>query len=110
MRATLDWSRDLLSEPEKALFARLSVFAGGFDLEAAEAVDEDGGGEDVLVLLEGLVEQSLVRAEPIGAGVRCRMLEPIRQYALEKLEDRGMGSAGATQITTCRSPGESGLI
>ena len=64
MRATLDWSRDLLSEPEKALFARLSVFAGGFDLEAAEAVDEDGGGEDVLVLLEGLVEQSLVRAEP----------------------------------------------
>src|SRR3712207_25611 len=83
MRATLDWSHDLLSKPEKDLFARLSVFAGGFDLDAAEAVG--GDEEDVLVLLEGLVGQSLVLAEPVGEGVRYRMLEPIRQYALEKL-------------------------
>ena len=94
MRATLDWSHELLSEPEKGLFARLSVFAGGFALEAAEAVGEDGGsgGEDVLVLLERLVEQSLVLAEPaMDGGVRYRMLEPVRQYAWEKLDEGGEG-------------------
>ena len=93
MRATLDWSHDLLHEPEKELFARLSVFAGGFTLEAAEVagVDEEAGDEDVLVLLGNLVEQSLVLAEPGGEGdgVRYGMLEPIRQYALEKLENSG---------------------
>lgn len=93
MRATLDWSHDLLHEPEKNLFARLSVFAGGFTLEAAEVVgaDEEASDEDVLVLLGNLVEQSLVLAEPNGDddGVRYGMLEPIRQYALEKLENSG---------------------
>ena len=92
MRATLDWSHDLLSGPEKELFARLSVFAGGFALEAAETVGEDRepGEEDALVLLERLVEQSLVLAEPgRGGGVRYRMLEPVRQYALEKLGEGG---------------------
>lgn len=93
MRATLDWSHDLLDEPEKDLFARLSVFAGGFTLEAAEAVgvDEETGREDVLELLGSLVEQSLVLAEPDdgGDGVRYGMLEPVRQYALEKLEAGG---------------------
>jgi predicted ATPase/DNA-binding XRE family transcriptional regulator len=93
MRATLDWSHDLLSEPEKNLFARLSVFAGGFDLEAAETVGEDRGSdaEDVLVLLGRLVEQSLVLAEPgkEGGGLRYRMLEPVRQYARERLGEGG---------------------
>ncbi len=72
MRATLDWSHELLSGPEKELFARLSVFAGGFALEAAETVGEDRepGEEDALVLLEGLVEQLLVLAEP-GKGADC---------------------------------------
>ena len=91
MRATLDWSHDLLSEPEKDLFARLSVFAGGFDLEAAETVGEDRRSDegDVLLLLGRLVEQSLVLAEPgkVDGGLRYRMLEPVRQYALEKLEE-----------------------
>jgi predicted ATPase/transcriptional regulator with XRE-family HTH domain len=88
MRATLDWSHDLLHEPERELFARLSVFAGGFTLEAAEVV---GGDEDVLVLLGNLVEQSLVLAEPDdgGDGIRYGMLEPVRQYALERLEESG---------------------
>jgi predicted ATPase/DNA-binding SARP family transcriptional activator/DNA-binding CsgD family transcriptional regulator len=89
LRAALDWSFDLLSEPEQALFRRLSVFAGGFTLEAAESVVGGGGieQEDVLDLLGGLVEKSLVVAEESWErGARYRLLEPIRQYAQEKLE------------------------
>ena len=91
MRATLDWSHDLLHEPEKALFRRLSVFAGGFTLEAAKAVGmaEDPGAEDVVELLGNLVEQSLVVAKQDADGVRYGMLEPVRQYALEKLNESG---------------------
>ena len=93
MGATLDWSHDLLSDEEKALFRRLSVFAGGFRLEAAEAVGGVGevgesGVEEAFDLLGGLVEQSLVTAEPDGlGGTRYRMLEPIRQYALGRLQE-----------------------
>ena len=90
MRATLDWSHNLLSEEEKALFRRLSVFAGGFRLEAAEAVgaNEETDAEDVLELLGRLVEQSLVLAQlgEDSGEVRYGMLEPVRQYALERLE------------------------
>jgi predicted ATPase/DNA-binding XRE family transcriptional regulator len=95
MRATLDWSYDLLFEEEKALFRRLSVFAGGWTLEAAEAVGVAGPGEgeedDVVLLLGRLVEQSLVEtyAGTSGEEVRYRMLEPVRQYAREKLEASG---------------------
>jgi len=87
MRAALDWSHNLLSEPERELFRRLSVFFGGFTLEAAEAVGVAGsvGTEDVLDLLGALVEQSLVIAG--GDERRYGMLEPVRQYALEKLEE-----------------------
>jgi predicted ATPase/DNA-binding XRE family transcriptional regulator/Tfp pilus assembly protein PilF len=89
MRATLDWSHNLLNEPEQALFRRLAVFAGGFTLEAAEAVGAAGDAavEDVLGLLGALVEQSLVTADPGGIETRYGMLEPVRQYALEKLEE-----------------------
>lgn len=88
LRGALDWSHDLLSGPEQALFRRLSVFAGGFTLEAAEAVGPGGGIEagDILNLLSLLVEKSLVVAEALGEGsVRYRMLEPVRQYAGERL-------------------------
>jgi predicted ATPase/DNA-binding CsgD family transcriptional regulator len=92
LRAALAWSHELLSEPERELFGRLSVFAGGWTLEAAEHV---GTGEpveagEVLELLTALVEKSLVVAEGSGAGeLRYRMLEPVRQYALERLEEGG---------------------
>ena len=97
IRATLDWSHGLLAGPERALFGRLSVFAGGFTLSAAEDVgagpETDGriGGEDVLDLVGSLVEQSLLTAETdaAGGGVRYGMLEPVRQYALERAREDG---------------------
>jgi predicted ATPase/DNA-binding XRE family transcriptional regulator len=102
MRTTLDWSHNLLSEAERALFRRLSVFVGGFTLEAAEAVGpgRSVGAEDVLSLLRQLVEQSLVVTE-IGAhgALRYYMLEPVRQYALERLEE------GDDASTTSRNHG-----
>jgi predicted ATPase/DNA-binding SARP family transcriptional activator/DNA-binding CsgD family transcriptional regulator len=96
LRATLDWSHDLLSEADRALFRRLSVFAGGWTLEAAEAVCSGGGVEqdDVLDLLGGLVDKSLVVARASTSGaVRYRMLRPIRQYARERLEASGEANA-----------------
>lgn len=87
LRATIDWSYDLLSDEEKTLFRRLSVFAGGWTLPAAESVCAGDGLEDWEVLdgLAGLAERSLVVAEPDGGGFRYRLLETIRQYAAQKL-------------------------
>jgi predicted ATPase/DNA-binding SARP family transcriptional activator/DNA-binding CsgD family transcriptional regulator len=85
IRGALDWSHELLTEDEKRLFARLSVFAGGWTLEAAEAVSEG----DALDPLSRLVDKSLVVVEvPRGTQTapRYRLLEPVRQYAREKLE------------------------
>lgn len=93
MRAALDWSYDLLSEPQRVLFRRLSIFSGGFTLEAAEAVGAGGaiGAEIVLWLLGDLVEQSLVTVsvDPNDGAPRYGMLEPIRQYALGQLAEAG---------------------
>jgi predicted ATPase len=94
LKGARDWSHDLLSEPEKVLFRRLSVFAGGWTLKTAETVASDDGVEEgeILDLLSGLVEKSLVLAEEHeGSGLRYRMLEPVKQYAREKLEDAGEG-------------------
>lgn len=91
MRAMLNWSYEPLSEPEKKLFRQLSVFVGGWTLEAAEEVCSGSSieREDVLDLLSRLVDKSLVVADtsPVGGALRYRMLEPIRQYAWEKLEE-----------------------
>ena len=86
MRATLGWSYDLLGEPERVLFRRLSVFAGGFSLPAVEALCDPG--DDALPVLGGLVEQSLVArtADPDGHPSRFRLLEPVRQYAADLLQ------------------------
>jgi predicted ATPase/DNA-binding CsgD family transcriptional regulator len=85
LRASVDWSHSLLSEDEQVLFRRLSVFAGGCTLEAIEAVS----GGDVLDVLGSLVDQSLVIAEERDGAARYRMLETVRQYALERLAEAG---------------------
>lgn len=91
LRAAIDWSYRLLSEEERTLFRRLSVFAGSFSLDAAEAVcaDERLPGCDVLDVLAGLVDKSLVSVvEREGEG-RYRMLDTVDQYATELLEEEG---------------------
>lgn len=92
LAATLDWSYALLSEQEQKVFQRLSVFAGGSTLEAAEAVCAGNGVESVQVMdvLSRLVEKSLVTADkPEPVETRYRLLETIRQYALEKATESG---------------------
>jgi predicted ATPase/class 3 adenylate cyclase len=91
LRALVDWSYDLLPEHEQILLARLSAFAGGFDLAAAELVcgTEPLAPEDVVDLLVSLVDKSLVMPEESESGTRYRMLETIRDYARIKLIERG---------------------
>src|SRR5262249_14432356 len=109
LRAMIDWSYNLLEESQKVLLARLSVFAGGWTLEAAEAVcsDECGGMSDestqthpsaliihrfeVLDLLMALADKSLVIAEEQGEATRYRLLETVRQYARDRLVEAEEG-------------------
>ena len=96
LRAVVDWSWDLLPEAERAVLRRASVFAGGWTLEAAEAVCAQGPGdrpEEVLELVASLVDKSLVIARQPASGepdgVRYRMLQTVRAYAAERLADSG---------------------
>jgi predicted ATPase/DNA-binding XRE family transcriptional regulator len=91
MRALMDWSHDLLSDDERMIFRRLSIFAGGFTLETAAAVcSEDAIDElGVLDLISSLVDKSLVQAEVAEGYARYRLLESTRQYAREKLSHAG---------------------
>jgi predicted ATPase/class 3 adenylate cyclase len=87
LRASIDWSYALLTDDERALLRRLAVFAGGWTLHAAEAIGAAGAvaKADVLDLLTNLVEKSLVKSDAFGA--RYRLLETVRQYAQERLDE-----------------------
>ncbi len=92
LRAAIDWSYELCSEPERRLLARLTVFSGGCTLEAAEAVcaGEAIATDEVFALLATLVARSLVVAEDTDVGdLRYRLLETIRQYGEDRLEEHG---------------------
>ena len=108
LRASVDWSHALLTEPERILFRRLAVFMGGFDLDAAQAVAGTTEVERFQVLdqLSLLVDKSLVVAENTGGPTRYRLLETVRQYALEKLGESGEADElrRGTAITTPRWP------
>src|SRR6202041_1873314 len=95
LRASVDWSHALLTEPERVLFRRLAVFLGGFDLDAAQAVACGNELERYQVLdqLTLLVDKSLVVADDSRGRTRYRLLETVRQYALEKLGESGEADA-----------------
>jgi non-specific serine/threonine protein kinase len=98
LRATMRWSHELLSEPERVLWRRLSAFAGGFELEAAQRVgsDEVLSPSNVLAGVVGLVERSVVVRDPRddpGGLPRYRLLEPVRQYGREQLRAAGEEAA-----------------
>ncbi len=99
LRASIDWSHAMLTEPERDLFRRLAVFMGSFDLDAAQAVGADTDVEhfQLVDLLGLLVDKSLVVAEESGGVMRYRLLETVRQYGLEKLADSGEAEAARTR-------------
>jgi predicted ATPase/DNA-binding CsgD family transcriptional regulator len=101
LRATVDWSWDLLTRPEQLVLARLSVFAGSFGLAAAEAVAAGPGvpAAEVAGHLGGLADKSLVQFGDAGAGPgRYRLLETVRQYAAGRLDALGAEAAGAARV------------
>jgi predicted ATPase len=91
LRAAIDWSYDLLDRAEQVLLARMAVFSAGFTLEAIEQVcsGDPVEREDVIDLVTSLVSRSLVIADDSGGSTRYRLLETIREYAEERLADRG---------------------
>ncbi|MDT5055827.1 MAG: hypothetical protein QOF66_4193 [Mycobacterium sp.] len=99
LRASVDWSHTLLTEPESVLFRRLAAFMGGFDIAAAQAVASAGDIErhQVIDLVALLVDKSLVTAEYSSGPTRYRLLETVRQYALEKLGESGDADAVRTR-------------
>jgi predicted ATPase len=123
LRASVDWSHALLTEPEQVLFRRLAVFAGGFDLGAAQAVGASSDVETYQLLdqLSLLVDKSLVVAEDTSDGMRYRLLETVRQYAQEKLGESGEAdqvrsrhrehySRTAANLQSMARPGDEPLI
>src|SRR5260221_7784043 len=91
LQATLDWSYELLTEPERVVLRHLAIFAGGFTMQAAGAVAADGeiAPSEVVDSVANLVAKSLVTADVGGAIVRYRLLETTQAYALEKLVEAG---------------------
>ncbi len=99
LRALVDWSYDRLQNAEQRLFARLSLFAGGFDASAAKAVcaDADLSAGHIALVLAALVQKSLVAREGEGANSRYRMLDTLRDYARDKLTEQDPASATAVR-------------
>jgi tetratricopeptide (TPR) repeat protein len=98
LRATIDWSYDLLDDDERTVFRRLSVFAGGFTMEAAGAVallpsNHSPSRSSVLDTLESLIDQNLIQVSEVRGAPRFTMLETIREYALERLSALGEAEA-----------------
>lgn len=89
LRNAIDWSHDLLDEDERVAFRRLAVFAGGFDLEAAGAVLQPSDEHQLVDLVGRLIDRSLLIVDRTLGRIRYRMLETIRQYALDRLEGEG---------------------
>ncbi len=91
LRGAIDWSHELLNPTERAIFRRLGLFVGGWDLDDAEAIVPVAGGldGDIFDGLAGLVDHNLVRSEDIAGATRFAMLETIREYALERLAAAG---------------------
>ncbi len=90
LAATIDWSYRLLTQPEQAFFAQLSVFAGSFDLEAGHAVCADGDEDDTVDLLAGLVDKSMVVVRNVADRTRYAVLETLRTYGRERLQELGI--------------------
>ncbi|MGH8963528.1 MAG: BTAD domain-containing putative transcriptional regulator [Jatrophihabitantaceae bacterium] len=102
LQATLDWSHELLSEPERIVFRRLGVFPGSFALDAAQAVasTETVAVDEVLDVLGHLVDRSLLTPQRWGEQVRYRLLAPIRSYARAQLASAGeLDAAAAAHLT-----------
>ncbi|MER6943739.1 LuxR C-terminal-related transcriptional regulator [Nonomuraea sp. NPDC000554] len=95
LRAMIDWSMDLCSEQERLLWARLSIFSGGFDLHAAEAVCAGDGisADSIVDLVASLVDKSILNIEEHEGRVRYRLLETIRQYGQDRLRESGDAQA-----------------
>jgi predicted ATPase/DNA-binding CsgD family transcriptional regulator len=89
LRALIDWSNDLLDDAERSVLRRLSVFAGTFDLAAAEevAADDDVGADSILDVVASLVDKNLVQLEASGPSVRYRLLDTVRHYAAQRLAE-----------------------
>jgi len=103
LRATLQWSHDLLLPPERELLRRLAAFAGGWTLEhAARVCDQDGDEFAVLDVLQHLVDKSLVLTQRGPSGdARYRMLESVRQFATERLDESGEGPVVRERHLAC---------
>ncbi|QSE87112.1 protein kinase domain-containing protein [Rhodococcus koreensis] len=89
LRMCIDWSYDLCTPAEQRMWAQLSVFAGSFDLEAAEQVCDGDDADDLLDTVTFLVDKSILTREESGSAVRFRMLETVRAYGREKAQENG---------------------
>lgn len=108
LRAAVDWSYDLLSDRERMLFRQLSVFPGGFSLEAAESICSGPGCEagEVLDRLSSLVDKSLITVEERADNARFRLLETLRQYGAELLDDSEKAALHGKHLDWCRGQAE----